>query len=155
MPPPEAGTVTTTCSGPSARSVAAGPAGQVAGDPQGAAALGATVTVERSSTVLMAATRGMTAASEVTAQQVATKAAGKAPGWSKIDTRPGEVASWVPGLVTPGGVTMRRTPSRSRIGGSDRPSSSGGTLLPKAAQARTSGWKPVSSPARVAGMKGS
>ena len=61
----------------------------------------------------------------------------------------------MPGLVTPGGVTMRRTPSRSRIGGSDRPSSSGGTLLPNVAQARTSGWKAVSSPARVAGMKGS
>src|SRR5207237_6415361 len=132
---------------------AAGPAGHDAGDPLGAAAPGATVTVERSSAAPMAATRGTTAASGVTAQQVATKAAGKAPGWSKIETRPGDVTSWVPGLVTPGGVTIRRTPSRSRIGGSDRSSSSGGTLLPNVAQARTSGWKAVSRPARVAGMK--
>src|SRR2546425_6168973 len=80
MPPPESGTDSTTCSGPSARSVAAGPAGQVVADAPGTPGPGATVTVERRSAAVMAATRGSTVASEVTAQQVATKAAGNAPG---------------------------------------------------------------------------
>src|SRR2546426_610927 len=98
-------------------SVAAGPALQEAGDGGRpcAAEPADTIAVDRRASDVMVCIWARAASSEAAAQQVVTKAGGKASASSKIVKRP--VKAETPGSTLPLGAVRLCTPRRSRTGG--------------------------------------